>query len=100
MLKITLDRINRAVLLAVFCLLATSFSFAEECEQVKCLSGLTLIDSSVEITGAALLDKGVYLVSRSTPTADDSRAIIWLETTDGDLKILFPNGTTKVIAVN
>lgn len=75
-------------------------SAAEECEQIKCLSGLTMLDSSVEITGAVLVDKGIYIVERSTPTADDTRAIIWLEASDDDLKIIFPNGTVRVLAVN
>lgn len=100
MLKGVLVRINRAISLVLFCLLATSLGFAEECEQIKCLSGLTLIDSGVEVTGGLLVDKGVYLVESSTPTAHDTRAIIWLEETDGDLKIVFPNGQTRVLAEN
>ncbi len=64
------------------------------------LNGVVGIDGSLRVLESSFL-KVVNVVSISTPVAPVSgHAIIWLNSSDGDLKILFDNGVSKTLATN
>lgn len=79
-------------------LLAPATAFGPS--MIKEVGGLVLVDVPVQVNGSV---QGSYfeLVRTSTPTTPSTNhARIWLETTDGDLKVIFDNGTSRVIAAN
>lgn len=74
----------------------------DTCSQLKCLSGLMILDSAVQATQPLQENKYIELVESSTPTVSSTatHARIWLNSSDGDLKVIFGNGTVKTLATN
>lgn len=78
--------------------------FAEDCPQTKCLSGLTLLDSSVQVTGVVSFDKWIDLVEISTPSTPSSNHVkIWLRAEANNKQSIvatFDDGTTTRLTGN
>lgn len=61
------------------------------------------LDSPIVIrnnTGRTLLRNGLQLVAQSEPAVPDNGAVIFTDSSSGDLKVKFPNGTVRTIASN
>lgn len=69
-------------------------------KRVSEIGGMVLVDGSLRVVEANYT-KTFDLVQVSTPVAPATgHARIWLEPTDGDLKIQFANGTIRTLALN
>lgn len=53
------------------------------------------LNSPVNVSSMAVLTDGI-----TAPAVAAGRALIYVDTTDGDLKVKFPDGVTKVIAAD